>query len=73
MDINDPQNSSFVSKLWNNYYIYLLGDQGDDFLKFAEFKRMFGPRKDGEKLTAGIIGTIKGNYFYAVIKKLIKI
>ena len=68
VDIDDPQNSSFISKLWNNYYVYLLGDQGDNFLKFTEFKKLLEMENTNEKLTSGVINTIKGNYFYAMIK-----
>ena len=68
VDIDDPQNSSFVSRLWNNYYVHLLGDQGNDFLKFVEFKKMLGTGNTGKELATGIISTIKGNYFFAVMK-----
>lgn len=69
IDIDDPQNSTFRSKLWNNYYVYLLGDQGDSFLTFTEFKKIFNSEKlDGHKLKTGVINTIKGNYFYASVK-----
>lgn len=68
VDIDDPQNSSFISKLWNNYYVYLLGDQGNAFLKFTEFKKKIKMENASEKFTTGVISTIKGNYFYAMIK-----
>ncbi|KKQ07761.1 MAG: hypothetical protein US18_C0008G0002 [Parcubacteria group bacterium GW2011_GWB1_36_5] len=71
VDIDDPQNSSFLSKIWNNYYVYLLGDQGNTFLKFKKFKKIIETKSAGEKVTTGIIKTIKGDYFYATIKKLI--
>lgn len=69
VDVDDPQNSTFRSKLWNNYYVYLLGDQGDSFLTFNEFKKILNSEKFAcYKLKTGVISTIKGNYFYASIK-----
>lgn len=69
IDVDDPQNSTFRSKLWNNYYVYLLGDQGDSFLTFNEFKKTLNSEKlAGYGLKTGVINTIKGNYFYASIK-----
>jgi len=69
IDVDDPQNSTFRSKLWNSYYVYLLGDQGDSFLTFNEFKKTLSSEKfAGYKLKTGIIKTIKGNYFYASVK-----
>ena len=68
VDIDDPQNSSLLSKMWNNYYVYLLDDQGENFLKLAEFKRLLKSINENRKITTGGINTIKGNYFYADIK-----
>ncbi len=67
VDIDDPQNSTLRSKLWNDYYIYLLGDQGDSFLTFDQFKKMLYANDSDNKLKIGIINTIKGKYFYATI------
>ena len=69
IDINDPQNSTLRSKLWNNYYVYLLGDQGDSFLTFDEFKKILDLKNiTYDKLKTGTINTIKGKYFYVTIK-----
>jgi len=69
IDVDDPQNSTFRSKLWNSYYVYLLGDQGDSFLTFNEFKKMFNSEEfAGYRLKTGVIKTIKGSYFYASVK-----
>lgn len=70
VDVEDPQNSTLRSKLWNDYYVYLLGDQGDSFLNFDEFKRLVISEEKGvsSKTRIGIINTIKGKYFYASIK-----
>lgn len=69
VDINDPQNSTFRSKLWNDYYVSLLGDQGYSFLTFDQFLKMLGSKNIiGDRLKAGIINTIKGKYFYSTIK-----
>lgn len=67
VDIDDPQNSTLRSKLWNNYYVYLLGDQGNSFLTLNQFKKMLHSDKTNNKSKVGIINTIKGRYFYATI------
>ncbi len=69
VDIEDPQNSTLKSKLWNDYYVHLLGDQGESFLTFSEFKSLVNSEKDKcDKIKFGIINTIKGKYFYASVK-----
>lgn len=70
IDVEDPQKSGLRSKLWNDYYVHLLGDQGDSFLNFDEFKQLIGSkrRESSVKTNVGIINTIKGRYFYASIK-----
>jgi len=71
VDVEDPQHSTLRSKLWNDYYVYLLDDQGDSFLNFDEFKRLINSEEkgvSGSVVKIGIISTIKGKYFYASIK-----
>ncbi|MDP3875094.1 MAG: methyltransferase domain-containing protein [bacterium] len=69
IDVDDPQNSTFRSKLWNSYYVYLLGDQGDSFLTFNEFKKILNSENiAGYRIKTDVIDTIKGNYFYASVK-----
>lgn len=69
VDVDNPQHTTFRAKLWNNYYIYLLGDQGDDFLNFNEFRKILDSEKFFDcRIKTGLINTIKGNYFYASIK-----
>lgn len=69
VDIEDPQHTTFRAKLWNNYYVYLLGDQGDDFLSFNEFRKILDSKKFFDyRVKTGLINTIKGNYFYASIE-----
>lgn len=69
VDIDDPQHTTFRAKLWNNYYVYLLGDQGDDFLNFNEFGKALDSKSFSDyTVETGTINTIKGNYFYASIK-----
>lgn len=69
VDINDPQHTSFRAKLWNSYYVYLLGDQGDNFLNFNEFRKLLDSKMFSNcRIETGLISTIKGNYFYASIK-----
>lgn len=69
VDVDDPQNSTLKSKMWNSYYVNLLGDRGDSFLRFNEFKKMLGSEEFADcYVKTGIINTIKGDYFYASIK-----
>jgi len=66
IDVDDPRNSSVKSRLWNNYYVYLLGDQGNSFLTFSEFEKALDFEKSVSiRLKTGAIDTIKGKYFYA--------
>ncbi len=67
VDIDDPQKSSWLSRMWNNYYVYILGDQGDSFLNFDQFKEMLTTTLPDRKYTTGFINTIKGRYFFASI------
>lgn len=69
VDIDDPQNSTLRSKIWNDYYVYFLGDRGDSFLMFDEFTKVIDFENSAKnKLKTGIINTIKGKYFYVSIK-----
>ncbi len=69
VDIDDPQHTTFRAKFWNSYYVYLLGDQGDDFLNFNEFRKVLDSKTFSDcRIETGLINTIKGNYFYASIK-----
>jgi SAM-dependent methyltransferase len=67
IDIDNPKKSNLLSKLWNNYYVYLLGDQGNSFLTLQEFKKFINQIHHA-KFKIGVIRTIKGNYYYASIK-----
>ncbi len=69
IDVDDPRKSTFRSKAWNKYYVYLLGDQGNSFLSFELFNKILGAKElIYKKLKTGIINTIKGKYFYASIE-----
>ncbi len=69
VDVDDPQHSTLRSKLWNAYYVHLLGDQGDSFLTFRALEKMLASKHStGDNLKMGVINTIKGRYFYASIK-----
>ncbi len=69
IDVDDPKRSTFRSKMWNKYYVYLLGDQGDSFLSFKRFSGMLNAKEFARKnLRTGVINTIKGKYFYASIR-----
>lgn len=69
IDVDDPQNSSVLSKIWNIYYRYFLGDQGDSFLNFLNFKKIIEEKIKNIKYKTEIIKTIKGSYFFASIIK----
>lgn len=66
VDINNPRSDSFLSKMWNKYYTYLLGDQGDSFLNYDEFQELIkkaASRFNRLEVDFKIVGTIKGRYF----------
>lgn len=67
IDIDAPRQHSVKSRLWNEYYRRVLGDQGDDFLSFADFKRCTEQWLD-RNAQFGTIQTIKGQYYYANIR-----
>jgi len=69
IDIEDPAQSNFLTKLWHWYYIHILKDQGEYFLTFKTFKEIIEKNAKDRKLDFGIINTIKGKYFYASILK----
>jgi SAM-dependent methyltransferase len=66
VDVDDPRNHSLKSRLWNTYYRRVLGDQGEDFLSYAEFRSRLEEWLDCE-VRFGTIETIKGRYYYADI------
>jgi len=65
IDIENPYSSNFLTKLWHWYYVYLLGDRGGYFLNFEEFRKIISENIKNHDVNFGIIGTIKGKYFYA--------
>jgi len=72
VDIEDPAQSNFLTKLWHWYYVHILKDQGENFLTFDKFQKIIKDNvKDGE-INFGIISTLKGKYFYASVLKKIK-
>lgn len=63
VDIEDPRNSTYRSKIWNWYYQIFLGDKGNYFLSFDKFKTILSsPQKE---FVLGKIPTLKGEYMYA--------
>lgn len=64
VDIDDPKNKSFKSRIWNKYYVYMLGDQGESFLTHDQFKDCIG---ESTNQKFGSIKTIKGEYLYSSI------
>ena len=65
VDIEDPDKTNFLSKIWHLYYTHLLGDQGGSFLTFRAFKQIIENNIKNKKANLGIINTIKGRYFFA--------
>lgn len=72
VDIEDPNRSNFLAKIWHWYYVYFLGDQGGSFLISPEFKEIIEKNIKDKKSTFGIINTIKGRYFYASLSEIIR-
>lgn len=69
MDIDDPKNYSFLSRVWNLYYKYALNDCGKYFLSFEKFKKTINFKTTNEKFKLRAINTIKGRYFFISIEK----
>lgn len=69
IDIEDPAQSNFLTKLWHWYYVHILNDQGKYFLTFKTFKKIIEKNAGDRKLDFGITNTVKGKYFYASILK----
>jgi len=72
VDIEDPNQSNFLTKLWHWYYIHILKDQGENFLTFDKFQKTIEGNAKGKETNFGIINTLKGKYFYASILKKTK-
>lgn len=66
VDIEDPRNSSIRARIWNWYYRIFLGDRGDYFLNFNDFRTLLSVPKG--KFILGKIQTIKGNYMYGIYR-----
>jgi ADP-ribose pyrophosphatase YjhB (NUDIX family)/SAM-dependent methyltransferase len=64
IDINDPRNTGFIPRLWNNYYVYILGDQGESFLNFKDFQSLALPHYKEMKMYVGTVNTVKGQYYF---------
>ncbi|NUQ57585.1 MAG: methyltransferase domain-containing protein [Candidatus Paceibacter sp.] len=69
VDIDDPKNYSFLSKIWNFYYKHVLGDCGKYFLSFEKFKKIIDFKTTNEKRRLGVANTVKGRYFFISIEK----
>jgi len=74
VDVNNPAQSSFVSKLWHWYYIYFLGDQGENFSTLDELRNKIEELTgtENKKINSGIIRTIKGDYFYISFNNILQ-
>ncbi|MDD5696546.1 MAG: NUDIX domain-containing protein [Candidatus Pacebacteria bacterium] len=68
IDVDDLIKYSFWSKLWNKYYVYFLGDRGESFLNFPEFKKLIEKSSTGRAYKIKKIKTIKGGYFIASVE-----
>lgn len=65
VDIDNPRHSGILSKIWNNYYRYFLGDCGNYFLSFEKFRKIIKDEAKGLDHKVGLIKTVKGKYFFA--------
>lgn len=68
IDVDNPNRSSFISRMWNNYYIHFLKDQGKYFLTTSEFENVLDSLFGKQKINIKKITTIKGDYYIASIK-----
>lgn len=69
VDVSDPRRGSLRARLWNEYYVRFLGDQGNSFKTFGEFREQVETGIDGRELDFGTIETIKGEYYYCSIRR----
>jgi ubiquinone/menaquinone biosynthesis C-methylase UbiE len=67
IDVDDPNYSDLISRVWNNYYRYILQDQGNYFLTFNKFKKILSDNFSNKKIITGKINTIKGVYYFGSI------
>jgi len=65
IDVENPQNTKIVHRLWNKYYTNFLKDQGHSFLSYSEFQALVS---DITSAKFGRIKTNRGNYMYAICK-----
>jgi len=72
IDIVNPAKSDLLSKIWHWYYVRFLGDKGDYFLNYEEFKERVKNNIRGKKMDFGILKTIKGKYFYGSLFDIIE-
>lgn len=67
MDIENPR-KTFLARLWNNYYVKILKDQGKFFMNFSQFKEIMQLYyQQAKRVECSTIRTIKGIYILAVI------
>ena len=67
VDVQDPQKSGYISKVWNSYYRNFLGDVGEDFLSKEDFSELLKEVFHKEDSKVKTIDTIKGRYLMGVI------
>ncbi len=66
IDIIDPK-LNLLARLWNKYYIWMLDDQGDYFINYEQFNKIFNLYFPDHKIEFSKIWTVKGPYMMAVI------
>lgn len=66
IDIIDPK-LNLLARLWNKYYIWMLDDQGDYFINYEQFNKIFNLYFPDRKIKFSKIWTVKGPYMMAVI------
>lgn len=72
VDIEDPKRSSRRAYFWNQYYKLFLGDDGDLFFNYAEFKELINRTFPHAAIDFQTIQTIKGRYMVADVYQLAK-
>jgi hypothetical protein len=66
MDVQNPSDN-LLAKIWNIYYRFLLGDQGENFLTYMEFSSHLKHVYSDRRVKLRKVNTIKGPYMMAVI------
>lgn len=67
VDPESPETSGFLARIWHWWYVSVLKDQGDRFLRFDQLKKILGDFFRAASIKCFKVKTIKGNYMFAII------